>query len=59
MDKDDKDSEHILQEAIFTSLGLAWPDNMDTQKHFITEILTKLETIVVNNVRNSVANLKI
>jgi len=58
-DKDDKISEHILQEAILTSLGLAWPDTMDTQKHFINEILTKLETTVVNNARNSVANLNI
>ena len=30
-DKDERNKDLILQEAILSSLGLAWPDNVETQ----------------------------
>jgi len=45
-DKEDKEDNLKLQEAIITSLGLAWPDCMDTQKKYIVEMLDRMEEIV-------------
>jgi len=52
-DKEEKEAELVLQEAILTSLGLAWPDSPETQKEFMSLILSHLEQIVCNTTRKN------
>ena len=40
-DKEEKENSLQLKEAIITSLGLAWPEAMDTQKKYIIEMLDR------------------
>ena len=49
-DKDDAESSLELKEAIITSLGLAWPEAMDTQKKYIIEMLDRLVLFVFNKI---------
>jgi len=53
VDKEEKENDLKLQEAILSCIGLAWPESQDTQNKYIIEVLDKMETIVANTTRKN------